>query len=86
MHTDHKTHVYQVDVRWTGNIGQGTGSYKAYERSHEITVEGKQLIPGSSDPAFRGDKTRYNPEELLVQPGRSKPAATKGVITGVNLE
>ena len=23
---------------------------------------------------------------LLVQPGRSKPAATKGVITGVNLE
>jgi len=23
---------------------------------------------------------------VLVQPGRSKPAATKGVITGVNLE
>jgi organic hydroperoxide reductase OsmC/OhrA len=24
------------------------------------------VIPGSSDPAFRGDRTRYNPEELLV--------------------
>ncbi len=23
-------------------------------------------IPGSSDPAFRGDGSRYNPEELLV--------------------
>ena len=24
------------------------------------------IIPASSDPAFRGNKTRYNPEELLV--------------------
>ncbi len=24
------------------------------------------MVPGSSDPAFRGDATRYNPEELLV--------------------
>lgn len=24
------------------------------------------MIPGSSDPSFRGDRTRYNPEELLV--------------------
>jgi organic hydroperoxide reductase OsmC/OhrA len=24
------------------------------------------MIPGSADPAFRGDATRYNPEELLV--------------------
>ncbi|MFN7921485.1 MAG: OsmC family protein [Bryobacteraceae bacterium] len=23
-------------------------------------------MPGSSDPAFRGDRTRYNPEDLLV--------------------
>lgn len=66
MHANGKTHLYQVDVIWTGNTGQGTASYRAYERSHEITVEGKPLIPGSSDPAFRGDKSRYNPEELLV--------------------
>ena len=24
------------------------------------------MIPGSSDPAFRGDPARWNPEELLV--------------------
>lgn len=61
-----KTHHYQVDIMWTGNIGQGTANYRAYERSHDISVPGKPTILGSSDPAFRGDKTRYNPEEMLV--------------------
>ena len=31
-----------------------------------IVVHGKPGIPGSSDPAFRGDRARYNPEEMLV--------------------
>lgn len=66
MAATNKTHQYQVEVRWTGNTGQGTASYRAYERAHEIFVAGKPIIPGSSDPAFRGDPTRYNPEELLV--------------------
>ncbi len=61
-----KIHRYRTQVVWTGNLGQGTTSYRAYERSHEIRVEGKPLIAGSSDPAFRGDKTKYNPEELFV--------------------
>jgi organic hydroperoxide reductase OsmC/OhrA len=61
-----KTHRYHIQVVWTGNKGQGTSNYKAYERSHTIAVEGKPLIAGSSDPAFRGDQSKYNPEELLV--------------------
>ena len=63
---DRKTHHYSVHVLWSGNTGQGTASYRAYERSHEIVVAGKPPILGSSDVAFRGDKTKYNPEELLV--------------------
>jgi len=59
-------HQYQLTIRWTGNNGTGTSSYRAYERNHEIIVGEKPVIPASSDPAFRGDKTRYNPEELLV--------------------
>ena len=66
MAATNKTHQYQVEVRWTGNTGQGTAGYRAYERAHEISVAGKPIIPGSSDSAFRGDPTRYNPEELLV--------------------
>lgn len=53
-------------LHWTGNKGQGTLDYKAFERSYTIAVDNKPDILGSSDPSFRGDATRYNPEELLV--------------------
>jgi organic hydroperoxide reductase OsmC/OhrA len=59
-------HTYSLTVTWTGNTGQGTSGYRQYERSHTVSVENKADILGSSDPAFRGDKTRHNPEELLV--------------------
>lgn len=59
-------HHYATTTRWTGNTGVGTTDYRAYERAHIATVEGKADIACSSDPNFRGDKSRYNPEELLV--------------------
>ena len=61
-----REHRYAATVRWTGNTGTGTSAYRAYTRNHEIEGEGKPAIPGSSDPHFRGDRTRWNPEELLV--------------------
>lgn len=61
-----RQHHYPIRMKWTGNTGMGTREYRGYERAHEYSVPGKPVIPGSSDPAFRGDKTRYNPEELLV--------------------
>ena len=62
-----REHRYQVTVNWTGNRGTGTSGYRAYTRDHEISAEGKSVrVPGSSDPAFQGDPSRYNPEELLV--------------------
>lgn len=61
-----KQHQYAVSIAWTGNDGSGTQSYRGYRRDHEIAAAGKPPIPGSSDPSFRGDRTRYNPEELLV--------------------
>jgi len=61
-----KTHHYVVAVTWTGNTGTGTSGYRDYQRHHEISAGQKPSIPGSSDPAFRGDPARWNPEELLV--------------------
>jgi organic hydroperoxide reductase OsmC/OhrA len=61
-----KKHHYNTTIRWTGNKGSGTINYKNYERSHTISIENKSNILGSSDPAFRGDKTKHNPEDLLV--------------------
>ncbi len=59
-------HSYQTSLRWTGNRGQGTKNYRAYDRNYKIEIQGKPMISGSADPAFRGDRTRYNSEELLV--------------------
>jgi organic hydroperoxide reductase OsmC/OhrA len=61
-----KQHSYEVRVEWTGNDVDGTRTYKGYRRDHTIACDGKPPIPGSSDPAFLGDRLRYNPEELLV--------------------
>jgi len=64
--TTKRTHHYALQVAWTGNTGSGTSSYASYGRDHDISVPAKATISGSSDPAFRGDGTRYNPEELLI--------------------
>ncbi|MFI5153609.1 MAG: OsmC family protein [Chitinophagales bacterium] len=61
-----KQHHYQLTIQWTGNNGTGTSGYRDYERSHSIIAEYKVEILASSDPVFRGDKTKYNPEDLLV--------------------
>src|SRR5258708_38968590 len=62
-----KEHRYHIATKWTGTLGSGTSHYKAYSRDHEMSAPQKQApIAGSSDPLFRGDATRYNPEELLV--------------------
>jgi organic hydroperoxide reductase OsmC/OhrA len=61
-----KTHRYRVQTHWTSPNGEGTANYRSYSREHTIAAEGKPEIAASSDPAFRGDAARYNPEELLV--------------------
>ena len=61
-----KAHQYQLTIKWTGNRGTGTNDYRSYDRDHTIKATNKAEISGSSDPAFRGDPTLYNPEELLV--------------------
>lgn len=62
----HRQHRYAVRLSWTGNLGTGTSGYKAYSRDHELTAGTKPAIPATSDPAFRGDPARWNPEEMLV--------------------
>ncbi len=57
-----REHGYEVTVTWTG----ATTGIRDYSRAHEVAVEGKPTLAGSSDPAFRGDRDRHNPEELLV--------------------
>lgn len=61
-----KVHHYTMNLTWTGNLGTGTSNYKSYERAHEMIAGNKPAILGSSDPSFRGDASKYNPEELFL--------------------
>jgi organic hydroperoxide reductase OsmC/OhrA len=62
-----REHHYSMSTRWTGNLGAGTSGYTAYSRDHELSAPAKLApIPGSSDPLFRGEPSRYNPEELML--------------------
>ncbi|HTT44778.1 MAG TPA: OsmC family protein [Thermoplasmata archaeon] len=61
-----KSHHYRARMEWVGNRGEGTSDYRAYDRDHVVTFPGKTPLIGSSDPEFRGNPARYNPEELLV--------------------
>ncbi|MGV8968462.1 MAG: OsmC family protein [Cellulomonas sp.] len=60
------THLYTVDVTWTGAGQTGTTSYTAYSRDHEVAIPGRPVLLGSADPEFRGDPARYSPEQLFV--------------------
>lgn len=60
------SHQYQVNITWTGNQGSGTSSATAYGREHLVRISGKPDIVGTSDPAFKGDPSKHNPEDLLV--------------------
>jgi organic hydroperoxide reductase OsmC/OhrA len=61
-----RTHSYEVSVTWTGNRGTGTSGYRDYDRAHEVSADGPAAIAASSDPAFRGDAGRWNPELELT--------------------
>ena len=60
-----KLHHYRADLIWIGHT-QKVPSFKKHNRSYVLSIEGKPPIPGSSDPGFRGDLSRWNPEDLLV--------------------
>ena len=62
-------HRYRSVCTWNGSTGVG---YEQYGREHEISAPpaGATLML-SSDPAFRGDPARLNPEQLLVMSASS---------------
>lgn len=61
-----KNHLFFSSIVWTGNLGSGTDTYTTYSRSHTVSSVSKESIHCSSDPMFRGDASKYNPEELFL--------------------
>ncbi|MGA9748069.1 MAG: OsmC family protein [Nocardioides sp.] len=59
-------HRYDLSLTWTGNTGEGTAGYRSYSRDHTVTADARPDLLGSADPTFRGDRSRWNPELLLL--------------------
>jgi organic hydroperoxide reductase OsmC/OhrA len=59
-------HRYAVRLTWTNNGGTGTTGYRDYSRNHTLATNGRPDLLGSADPTFRGDRDRWNPEQLLL--------------------
>ena len=60
------THTYALELTWTGDRGTGTTGYRDYDRSVLARGAGLPDLELSADRAFRGDRSRWNPEVLLV--------------------
>ena len=61
-----KTHKYTAHIVWSAVDSAPTRDYKSYSRNHQIKIQGKSDLMASSDPGFRGNASRHNPEDLLV--------------------
>ena len=61
-----KQHDYTARIVWTGDKGEGTSHYRAYERTWNIETVGKPVVKCSNDPLLGGDPTLHNPEDLLI--------------------
>jgi organic hydroperoxide reductase OsmC/OhrA len=58
------THTYRATLTWEGTTADG---YDHYDRTHRVTVPpAAEALTLSSDPAFKGDPERPNPEQLLL--------------------
>jgi organic hydroperoxide reductase OsmC/OhrA len=59
-------HHFAAHLVWAGAAEGSTRDYESYSRTWRVEMEGKPPLEGSSDPAFKGDPSRHNPEDLLV--------------------
>jgi organic hydroperoxide reductase OsmC/OhrA len=59
-------HHFACTLHWTGASKGPTADYETYSREVRVDFEGKPSLDMSSAPAFRGDVSRHNPEDLLV--------------------
>lgn len=59
-------HTYKLTAEWTGNKGEGTKNVRTYDRSHTVSIQGKPVLFLTTGNAAVGDKSKLNPEDLLV--------------------
>lgn len=64
--THDTAHRFACQLRWSGASQGGTTSYEDYSRELLVETPGKPDLRMSAAPAFVGDPSIHNPEDLLV--------------------
>jgi organic hydroperoxide reductase OsmC/OhrA len=59
-------HDFTSRIVWTGNRGDGTRTYRGYDRTWDIAIDGHEVVHCSNDPLLGGDPAKMNPEDLLL--------------------
>lgn len=59
-------HLFKVKLNWSSTPKEAVSTSKQYLKTHQIAIEGKEILSISAAKAFKGDPNLYNPEDLLL--------------------
>ena len=59
-------HLFKAKLNWNSIPKEDISSSKQYHKTHQIAIEGKEILNISAAKAFKGDPSLYNPEDLLL--------------------
>lgn len=59
-------HVFKAKLNWSTSSKEAITIPKKYTKTHQITIEGKEILNVSAAKAFKGDPNLLNPEDLLL--------------------
>jgi organic hydroperoxide reductase OsmC/OhrA len=59
-------HLFKAKLNWDSISKEATTDSKRYIKTHQIVIDGKEILNVSAAKAFKGDPSLYNPEDLLL--------------------
>jgi organic hydroperoxide reductase OsmC/OhrA len=59
-------HLFKATLNWTSVPKETISTSKKYTKTHQIAIEGKEMLNVSAAKVFKGDPALYNPEDLLL--------------------
>lgn len=59
-------HFFKAKLNWDSDPKPLTTVSKKYTKTHQIVIEGKEMLNVSAAKVFKGDPILYNPEDLLL--------------------
>jgi organic hydroperoxide reductase OsmC/OhrA len=59
-------HLFKAKLNWNSIAKEVITNSKRYTKTHQVAIDGKEILNVSAAKAFKGDPNLYNPEDLLL--------------------